>query len=178
MHFRSALIAASIVVAAGCSAQQQQASTASARDGLIAAGVTAKLSGIDLDAATSVKVGVRNGAVTLRGAAKDAATRDAYDRAARTVSGVTSVTDDLRIDRRIRGAKEGLNDAALTAKTAAMLTAQTGVNALRVKPSAHDGVVTLSGTVDSTAIKATMLATVRRLNGVKAVVDRLTVASK
>ena len=71
--------------------------------------------------------------------------------------------------------KQGAADAALATQVAGMMAAQTGVNAFTVKPSAHDGIVTLTGTVPTPEIKATLLAAVRRVHGVRSVVDRVEV---
>ncbi len=66
-------------------------------------------------------------------------------------------------------------DAALTAEVAGVMAAQTGINAFNVKPSAHRGVVTLTGKVPTPEIKATLLAAVRRVHGVEEIVDHITI---
>lgn len=71
--------------------------------------------------------------------------------------------------------KAGAEDAGLTAQVAAAMAAQTGVNAFTVKPSAHRGVVTLTGTVPTPEIKSTLLAAVRRVHGVTEIIDHVTV---
>jgi osmotically-inducible protein OsmY len=71
--------------------------------------------------------------------------------------------------------KQGAQDAALTAEVAAVMAAQTGVNAFNVKPSAHHSVVTLTGKVSTPEIKSTLLASVRRVHGVTEVVDHVTI---
>ncbi|MBV8637565.1 MAG: BON domain-containing protein [Candidatus Eremiobacteraeota bacterium] len=71
--------------------------------------------------------------------------------------------------------KIGAQDAALTAEVAGAMAAQTGINAFNVKPSAHRGVVTLTGKVPTPEIKATLLSAVRRVHGVSQIVDRITI---
>lgn len=71
--------------------------------------------------------------------------------------------------------KQGVADAALTTQVAGVMAAQTGVNAFNVKPSAHHGVVTLTGKVPTPEIKATLLAAVRRVHGVAQIVDRISI---
>ncbi|HEY8298069.1 MAG TPA: BON domain-containing protein [Candidatus Baltobacteraceae bacterium] len=158
-----------------CSAAQQRQAQGTAQDALIATGVSSKLTSIDLDASTNVHVAVRNGAVTLSGQARSVSERNQYAGAARGIDGVSSVTNDLTVDPHLHGAQESVDDAALAAKVTGALAAQTGVNAFHVKPSVRGGVVTLNGTVDSSSVKATMLAAVRKLNGVKRVVDNIEV---
>ncbi|MDQ2871944.1 MAG: BON domain-containing protein [Candidatus Eremiobacteraeota bacterium] len=172
---RALALVAAVVALGACSARQQQQTSNQAKDGLIAAGVSAKLSAIDLDAASNVHVGVTNGAVTLTGQAHSSAERSQYDAAAKSVDGVTTLTDKLTVNPLVRGAKESLDDAALAAKVAGTLGAQTGVNAFHVKPTVRGGVVTLTGTVGSAATKTTMIESVRKLAGVKRVIDNIEV---
>ncbi|MDP9018419.1 MAG: BON domain-containing protein, partial [Candidatus Eremiobacteraeota bacterium] len=56
----------------------------------------------------------------------------------------------------------------------AALAAQAGVNALSVKASAHDGVVDLTGTAPTQAIKSTLLETARNVKGVASLTDHVT----
>jgi osmotically-inducible protein OsmY len=72
--------------------------------------------------------------------------------------------------------KQGARDAALTAQVAGAIAAQTGVNVFHVTPSAHNGVVTLTGKASTPEIKTTILAAVRRVHGVERIVDRITIA--
>jgi osmotically-inducible protein OsmY len=72
-------------------------------------------------------------------------------------------------------AQKTLTDAALAAKVSANILAQAGINAASVKPSVHDGAVTLSGTVSSPSVKTTILDTVRKTSGVQSVIDRIQV---
>ena len=179
-------IVAIAALASGCTAKQQQQARETvnavgsnapyqAKDALIASAVVAKLAAIDLDSTSNVHVTVDHAAVKLTGEARSPEQRQQYIRAAASVDGVKSASESLSIDPHLRGTQETVDDAALVAKVAATLTAQAGVNAFRVKPSARDGVVTLSGTVDSASVKTTMVAAVRKLSGVKRVVDDIEV---
>lgn len=146
-----------------------------AQDALLAASIKTKIAAIDLDSAAAVKVDVEKGAVTLTGKAKSANERSQFESAARSVNGVTGVTDNLGIDPKLRGARESLNDAALVTRVMGALAAQTGINAFNIKGSAHDGVVTLNGSVKTQATKTQMLDAARATNGVRSVVDQITV---
>jgi len=68
-----------------------------------------------------------------------------------------------------------LRNAVLATRVASAIAAQTGVNAARVKPTARDGVVTLTGSAPTDAVKRTMLDTARRVRGVRNVVDKIEV---
>lgn len=171
---------------AACTAQQQQsarqtansvasAAPGGAKDALIAAGVSARLAAIDVDAATSVHTAVHDGTVTLSGQARSLRERATYERAARSIDGVTRVVDNVRVNPHMRGAREAVTDAVLQTKVAAAIAAQTGVNVFHIKTSAHSGVVTLAGSVATRAIKETVLAAAQRTNGVTRVIDDIAV---
>jgi osmotically-inducible protein OsmY len=172
---RTPLVAALCAFLAACSAQQQQQAQRSAQSTTLAAAVQAKLTTIDADASTTVTVDANDGVVTLTGQAHDARERSQYETAAADVPGVKRVVDRLTINSKLRGPRETFADAALATKVNANIAAQAGVNVARVKTSVRDGVVTLSGTLPSVSVKATILDTVRKTSGVKSVVDRIEV---
>lgn len=68
-----------------------------------------------------------------------------------------------------------LKNAVLATRVASAIAAQTGVNAARVKPTARDGIVTLTGSAPTEAVKTTMLQTARGVPGVRRVVDKIEV---
>ena len=170
------------VLLTACSGQAQKsaqdaasAAPGTAKDALIAGSIKTKISAIDLDAATAVNVAVDNGNVTLSGQVRNEAERGQFENAARSVDGVTGVSDTTRVNSGLHGPKETLDDAGLAAKVATALAGQTGLNAFHIKTQAHDGTVTLSGELPTAAIKETALETARRTSGVRGVIDRLTV---
>ncbi|MFN2528686.1 MAG: BON domain-containing protein [Candidatus Baltobacteraceae bacterium] len=182
-RIRVAFIASLLALAACTSTQQKQAQDAAsaapqqAADAVLAASVKTKLAAIDVDSATSVHVEVANGNVTLSGDVRNPAQRGVFENAARSVGGVTGVTDNTKINPKLRGARESLGDAALLTKVMGALTAQTGVNAFGVKGVSRDGTVTLYGHVSTQAIKTTMLETARKVNGVTSIIDKITIKS-
>ena len=82
------------------------------------------------------------------------------------------------VQRSVSGAMsragEAIGDAAITAKVKAAYLADADVKGMSIDVDTHDGVVTLNGTLDrrSQADKAESIA--RRIDGVKAVQNRLT----
>ncbi|HXP94180.1 MAG TPA: BON domain-containing protein [Candidatus Binatia bacterium] len=180
---RLVLLAACAALPAACSggsvdqAARSVASQAPAlfQDGLVHATLRAKIAALDVDAATSVGIAVREGHVTLTGTVRSAKVRSELVSTAKSIKGVSTVDDELRVDPNMRGAADKAGDFALSAKVTAALAAQTGVNAISVKASAKDGVVTLRGDVPSDAIKSTMLSTTRKMPGVRTVVDGIAV---
>jgi osmotically-inducible protein OsmY len=170
------VLALFLIICTACSAQQQNQAQQSANATALATAVHGKLALIDPDSTTAVKVTVTgDGIVTLAGFARDANQRSAYVSGAQSVNGVKRVVNKLQINPKLRGPKEQFADVALGAKVAANIAAQAGVNAARVKPDVHDGVVTLTGTVPSMSIKTTILDAARKTSGVETVIDRIEV---
>lgn len=170
-------LAVSLVAAlAACTAQQQHSASDTANDAYLTTAVGAKLASIDVDATTRVHVTADNGVVTLSGAAHDAAERAKFADAAKSVNGVKAVKDDMHVDPHAEGLRGQTSDAALAARISAAIAEQAGVNALHVKPSVHQGDVTLTGTVPSASVHQTILQTVRGISGVKSVRDRIDVS--
>jgi osmotically-inducible protein OsmY len=145
------------------------------KDGLLYAAVKARLAGSDIDSTTRISVVVHDGVVTLRGAVKDAATKEREVNLVRKMRGVKSVNDEIRVGHVGPSAAQTVSDAALVAAVEAELTAQTGVNVAGVKVQASAGTVTLSGHASTAAIKSTLLEAARHAPGVRNVVDRIAV---
>lgn len=143
-------------------------------DAYLTIAVKAKLAGVDVDSADTVGVSVTVSTVTLTGKAHSEGERQAYAAAARSVDGVRDVDDRLVIDPREQGVREQSSDAALAAKVSAAIAGQAGINVFHVKVAAHDGVVSIQGTVSSDSIARTIVDTARGVDGVRRVVSRIT----
>lgn len=74
-------------------------------------------------------------------------------------------------------AQEALSDGALTAKIKAKMALDDTVKALNLNVDTVDGVVTVSGKVRSNAERERALALAHETNGVRKVVDKITVES-
>ncbi|GAC1541634.1 MAG: hypothetical protein NVS2B17_19240 [Candidatus Velthaea sp.] len=145
------------------------------KDALLLAAIKAKLAGDDIDSTTRIHVEVHGGEVILHGRVPDAAAKSRALAAARGVVGVKSVGDDLAIGNVGRSTAQSASDLGLVAAVESKLVAQTGVNVTRLKVEAKDGTVTLTGQAPSAAIKSTMLDAAKSTNGVRNVVDKITV---
>jgi osmotically-inducible protein OsmY len=167
------LLCLALLAAWGCSASQQERAKSDVDDALIFTQVRAKISAIDPATVSLVNVDVHRRAVTLTGQVHSADERSKVDAAARSVSGVTSVDDRLRINPKAPTASEVAADMALQAKVKTALAAQTGVNAFKVQVSVHAGVAALEGTVPSETVHTLVLQTARGVAGVRRVVDHL-----
>jgi osmotically-inducible protein OsmY len=164
----------------GCTQTQQTQTRNSVQRGAnsayLALAVKTKLAGVDVNSTTAVRVTVHGSSVTLSGEAKSQAERLAYLSAARSVNGVSGVVDAMTVNAQMRGIRGQASDAAIAAGVAAAITGQAGFNVVRVKPDVRSGVVTLTGTVPSAAIRQTVVAAARGVSGVDRVIDRLSVS--
>jgi len=170
---------------AACTAQQQNnAQTGAqqvagsapvvAKDAYLVTAVSAKLATVDVDSASSVHVAANGGIVTLTGQAHDSPERLRYQQAAASVAGVASVRNQLTVSQ-FQGLRAQAGDAKLTAQVSAAIAAQAGANVFHVTPSVHNGTVTLTGSVGERSIKETILRDVRKIDGVRAVIDHITI---
>jgi len=124
-----------------------------------------------LDAA-HIGVSVRNGVVTLTGHVETFVEKAAAERAARRVRGVKAVAQEIEV--RLKGDKQTADDE-IAARAVRILEWDVAVphDAIAIKV-AH-GIVTLSGTVDWAYQSAEAEYDVRKLGGVKAVINELRV---
>ena len=162
-----------LVLLAGCTASQQQRAKIDINDAVIVAQIKAKIAAVDTATLSLVNVDVNLGAVTLTGQVHSESERIKVDTAARSVSGITRFDDRIIVNPKAPTAEEIASDLALQAKVKTALTAQTGINAMKVQVSAHGGVVLLEGTVPSKAVHQVIIETTRDVQGVRRVIDRL-----
>ncbi len=69
---------------------------------------------------------------------------------------------------------EALDDTALTAKVKAAILAEPGLRSLQIGVETKEAVVTLSGSVDSLAMKERAKDVAAKVAGVRSVIDNLT----
>ena len=101
---------------------------------------------VDIDSTASLGVHVAGGVATLTGAVRNQAARTKTVAAAKSVSGIHEVRDELHIDPTIPNVSARVGDAALAGRIAAAIFTQTGSTAVRV--NVHNGIVTLHGAVN------------------------------
>jgi hyperosmotically inducible periplasmic protein len=170
--------AVSIAIAAtlglwSCTASQQQQAKSGVDDAWIATQVRTKITAIDAATVSLVSVQVRDRVVSLSGQVSSAQEHARIVEAARSVSDVKSVNDNLRVNPKAPTGKEIAADLTLQTRVKAALAAQTGVNAFAVKVSAHAGIVALDGSVPNKTVHDLVLQTVRGVPGVRSIVDRI-----
>lgn len=180
-----AVVAVAALALGGCSQHQLDSSSQSlvndashaVDSGVLATKVMAKLASVDAGAALFTSASASGGTVTLHGKARTPEIAARFVAAAKSVDGVTAVTNELRIDPHTPRIGRDAHDFGVTAAVRANLVGQAGVNGVNVGVRAANGVVTLSGTVKSAALRTTLVDAARGTQGVRSVVDRLTVGS-
>ena len=153
-------------------------------DAGITTAVKGKLAVDDAVKAYQIDVDTRNKVVTLSGNVDTAMAKAKAVDLARTTDGVASVVDNLQVTGAVAAQPDAyppaaeramFSDAALTASVKTRLAADPVVSALRIDVDTEAQVVTLTGDVRADAEKDQALKVARETEGVKSVVDRLTV---
>lgn len=158
--------------------------------------VKTKLAADDTVKAYKIDVDTKDAVVTLTGSVESEAAHTQAVHLARTTEGVKDVVDNLRtepasaatsgteppmvkeplpppLEPGLPGAIAG--DAAITSAVKAKLLIDKDVAGLRIDVDTKDSVVTLTGKVKSDVEKAEALRVARGTDGVKSVIDKLTI---
>jgi hyperosmotically inducible protein len=142
-----------------------------ADDALLTTAVKAKLITVDIDSAASLGVQVAGGVATLTGAVRTPAARVKTVAAAKSVTGIRAVRDELRVDPTVPNVGQRVGDATLAGRISTAIFAQTG--STRVRVDVKNGVVTLHGGITDPTLRAAALDTARNTTGVHRVVDEM-----
>jgi hyperosmotically inducible periplasmic protein len=146
----------------------------------------------ELVKARNINVDTRDHVVTLTGTVQSATEEAKALQIARSTRGVKDVVDNIVIapssepgaapttgsagDTSVgAAAAEAMTDAGITTKVKSKLLADPDVSGLRIDVDTRDGVVTLTGMVNSSAEKARALDLAGKVENVKRVEDKLTV---
>jgi osmotically-inducible protein OsmY len=125
----------------------------------------------DIDA-TDIAVAVTNGVVTLTGFVRDYNDSILAEEAAKRVSGVVAVANDIEV--RLRGIDQR-PDPEIARDAVAAIKSRLPSHAERVKPIVKDGWITLEGEVEWNYQRDRAEGAVRRLKGVKGVTNLIRV---
>lgn len=137
-----------------------------------------------------INTDVKGGTAYLRGAVESDIDRDLAEEIAKSIKGVNEVRNELEVDKtkanvarsdeqsiERQGFKEDVLNATLTARIKSKLLVNNNTGGLSIDVDSRDGVVTLSGTVDSEQEKELATHIAANTEGTKSVNDQLTVAS-
>lgn len=196
-----------LAVAATAFPQSAAEAKATLADGWITTQVYAKFFADRDVKARNLTVHTDRGVVTLTGAVESTAEHDRAVAAAKSVDGVKQVVDKLTLAPAGRSSanrgsarpaplskdadsvrahaktaadrvEKEITDTLVTTKVQAMFYLDREVKSMDIGVSTHGGIVTLTGTVDSDAARKKAVADARSTDGVKQVVDKLTVRGK
>ncbi|MFY9996632.1 MAG: molecular chaperone OsmY [Leclercia sp.] len=145
-------------------------------DSAITAKVKAALVDHENIKSTDISVKTDKSVVTLSGFVESQAQAEQAVTVAKGVEGVASVSDKLHVrDGKETTAKGYAGDTATTSEVKAKLLADDIVPSRKVKVETTDGVVQLSGTVDSSAQSDRAESIAKAIDGVKSVKNDLKV---
>ncbi|MDE9617469.1 molecular chaperone OsmY [Citrobacter portucalensis] len=143
-------------------------------DSTITAKVKAALVDHESIKSTDISVKTDQKVVTLSGFVESQAQAEEAVKVAKGVEGVTSVSDKLHVrDSKETSVKGYAGDTAITSEVKAKLLADDIVPSRKVKVETTDGVVQLSGTVDSQAQSDRVESIAKAIDGVKSVKNDL-----
>ena len=143
-------------------------------DSTITAKVKAALVDHDSIKSTDISVKTDQIVVTLSGFVESQAQAEEAVKVAKGVEGVTSVSDKLHVrDSKDTSVKGYAGDTAITSEVKAKLLADDIVPSRKVKVETTDGVVQLSGTVESQAQSDRAESIAKAIDGVKSVKNDL-----
>ena len=143
-------------------------------DSTITAKVKAALVDHDSIKSTDISVKTDQKVVTLSGFVESQAQAEEAVKVAKGVEGVTSVSDKLHVrDSKETSVKGYAGDTAITSEVKAKLLADDIVPSRKVKVETTDGVVQLSGSVDSQAQSDRAESIAKAIDGVKSVKNDL-----
>jgi hyperosmotically inducible protein len=168
-----------LVAAAGCtSTRTQQAPGENLDDRAITGSVKSGLIDNPATKAGQIDVETFRGIVQLNGFVNTAVAKDTATTVARKVSGVKEVRNNLRLSPEKLSVGEVVDDSMLTVKVKAALIADPVTKARLINVETKDGVVQLSGFVDSVAEQSQATEVARGVSGVKKVDNQTDVKQK
>lgn len=132
--------------------------------------------------AQNTRVSVKDGIVTLRGKADNLAQKDLTSEYAEDVEGAKGMKNEMTIARRepslTKKTMEKIDDASITAQIKVSLLSRRSTSALNTHVNTAQGVVTLSGKAGNATEKDLVTKLASDINGVKKVVNDMTLTAK
>jgi len=171
-----ATLAIAVATLAACTATRTQKTAGETLDDtVLTTKVKAALVADPDTKARQIDVETFRGVVQLNGFVDSAQAKAAAVRVASSVAGVKKVENNLSVQETSRSAGEVVDDTVITAKVKAALIADPTVKAHEVNVATREGIVQLSGFVDSAEAKRIAAELAGRVPGVKEVRNDLQV---
>jgi|SRR5688572_252164 len=175
--FAVLIMSAAVLGTAACSSTRTQRSAGEhVDDAALLTSVKSALAAESAEAAADINVDVNRGEVKLSGFVDNANDKSRAAEVARGVEGVKSVQNDIAVGES-SSAGEVIDDSVLTAKVKTALIASSETKAHQINVETKDGVVQLSGFVDTNAAKSAATTVAKSVTGVKDVKNELSVKS-
>ena len=174
-----ALIASGALLSmAACSATRtQRAPGEQVDDAVLLTSVKSALVASPVTEAGEINVDVNRGVVKLAGFVDTPKEKSTAGDVARNVDGVKTVQNDIAVKQGTETAGEVIDDSILTAKVKTALIESPDTKAHQINVETKEGVVQLSGFVDSAAAKTAATNVARSVTGVKDVKNELSIKS-
>lgn len=170
------MLAAASLALGACAASGPHRSTGQVVDDTsIAAQIKTQLLADSTTDGLNIDVEVNRDKVQLNGFVDSQAQVDRAGQIARAVSGVSSVDNQLKVSGGNRTTGEYIDDTAISVSVKSALVDDAVAPAGEIDVEVNRGVVSLGGFVDSNAQRDAAMAAARRVNGVKSVVNNMTV---
>ena len=167
---RAGIVVVALAALAACAASRTQQSTGEhIDDSIITAKVKTALIDDPATKARQIEVDTFRGTVQLNGFVDSTDEKAAASRVAHSVNGVQNVRNNLSVGHTDRSAGEVVDDSVVTTKVKAALVAEPATKARDITVVTRDGIVQLSGFVDSATEKSTAAEVAQGVNGVKEV---------
>jgi hyperosmotically inducible protein len=166
------------IVAAAALALSSAASFAGEplEDAALTAKVKTALIGDPVAKAYEINVESKNGVVQLNGFVDSTGAREAAEKAARSVSGIKQIDNNLEVRPGERSMEVVAGDAAITTKVKTALATDDPGLAMDVNVDTNNGEVLLSGFVDNDAERARAAEKASSVEGVRKVHNELLVS--
>ena len=166
-----------LTVAACSSTRTQRAPGEQVDDAALLTSVKSALVSNPVTEAGEINVDVNRGTVKLSGFVDTQQEKSKAGDVARSVDGVKTVQNDIAVKTTNSSTGDKIDDSVLTAKVKTALIASSETKAHQINVETKQGVVQLSGFVDSAAAKSAATNVAKSVTGVKDVKNELSVKS-
>ncbi len=169
-----------LALASACSATRTQQSAGEVvDDSVLTSKVKVALIDDPVTKAGQINVETYRGVVQLGGFVDNTQQKEQATKVARSITGVTEVRNDLRISTKPDATTgQVVDDSMLTASVKTKLIEDSTTKAYEINVGTQNGVVQLTGFVDSTTMKARAGELARSVEGVKEVRNDLEIRQK
>jgi hyperosmotically inducible protein len=164
-------------MAACSSTRTQRAPGEQVDDAALLTSVKSALASDPITESGEINVDVNRGIVKLSGFVDSSKEQAQAVQVARNVKGVKEVQNDIAIQKTNESTGDVMDDSMLTAKVKTALITSPETKAHQINVETKQGVVQMSGFVDTAAAKAAATTVAKSVTGVKGVKNELSVKS-